>query len=94
MLSLQEVNSAIISGKFSNADLDSIYNALKFARSQLVHKNTGSLVIGTQVRFTSSRDNTTVMGTVKKVNRKFILVSENGRSHLTWRVPANMLEAV
>jgi len=93
MTTLQEVNSAIISGQFSNTDLDSIYNALKFARSQLVHKNTGSLVIGSQVRFTSTRDNKIVLGTVKKVNRKFILVSENGKSHLTWRVPANMLEA-
>jgi hypothetical protein len=95
-MTLQEINRTIISGQFSNEELNSIGDAIKFARSQLVSKNRGSLVKGTQVKFTNSRSGNVVIGTVTKVNRKFIIVQENRGGYLpmNWRVPANMLEAV
>ena len=33
-------------------------------------------------------------GTVEKINRKFIIVRENGKAFGNWRVPANMLTVV
>ena len=93
-MTLQEINRAIIAGTFSNADLNSIGDAIKFARAQLVQKNKFTLRTGSQVKFTQSRSGSIVLGTVEKVNRKFIIVRENGKAFSTWRVPANMLEAV
>jgi hypothetical protein len=94
-MTLQEINRAIIAGTFSNEDLNSIGDAIKFARSQLAAKAKFTLRTGSQVKFTSSKSGQTVLGTVEKVNRKYIIVRENGKAFGgSWRVPANMLEAV
>jgi len=92
MTTIQDINSTIIGGAFTNDQLDSIIMAVKFARNQLATKNKFSLVKGTQVKFTSSRSGQIVLGTVEKVNRKFVIVRENGKAFNNWRVPANMLE--
>jgi len=92
-MTLQEINRAIISGTFTNEDLNTIADALKFARTQLAQKNKFTLRAGSQVKFTSSKTGVTVLGTVEKINRKFIIVRENGKAFGNWRVPANMLEA-
>ena len=93
MSTIQEINSTIIGGSFTNEQLDSIAMAIKFARNQLAAKAKFTLVKGTGVKFTG-RQGQTILGTVEKVNRKFIIVRENGKAFSTWRVPANMLEAV
>jgi hypothetical protein len=93
-MTLQEINRAIISGTFSNEDLNSIGDAIKFSRTQLAQKAKFTLRAGSQVKFTSSKSGLTVLGTVEKINRKFIIVRENGKAFGNWRVPANMLEAV
>ena len=92
-MTLQEINRAIIAGTFSNENLNSISDAIKFARSQLASKAKFTLVAGSKVKFTSSRNGQIITGTVNKVNRKFVIVGENGRPTSTWRVPANMLTA-
>ena len=90
MSTIQEINSTIISGVFTNEQLDSIQMAIKFARGQLATKAKFTFRAGSQVKFTNSRTGQIVIGDVTKVNRKFIIV----RSGMTnWRVPANMLEA-
>jgi len=90
MSTIQEINSTIIGGAFTNEQLDSIQMAIKFARNQLAQKAKFTFRAGSKVKFTSSRDGQTIFGDVTKVNRKFILV----RSGMTnWRVPANMLSA-
>jgi hypothetical protein len=86
-----EVNQKIMFGDFTNTELDSIISAIKFARANIAKQNKREMTVGSVVKFVSSRDGRTVLGTVKKVNRKYILVNENGRPS-TWRVPANMLE--
>ena len=91
MLTISEINTAIITGSLSDADLLSIGDAIRFVRAQLVRKATGSLTIGRQVKFTNSRTGVEVTGKVKKVNRKFIIVDTGA---MTWRVPGNMLTAV
>jgi hypothetical protein len=93
MVTIQDINSTIINGNFTDDQLNSIAMAIKFARNQLVQKNKFTLVKGSKVKFTSSKTGQTVLGTVEKVNRKFIIVRENGKAFGNWRVPANMLEA-
>jgi exoribonuclease R len=92
MVSINDINHAIISGNFTNEQLNSISMAIKFARNQLVKENRGSLVIGTKVKFTSSRNGQTYVGDVTKIARKYVTVRSPGYG--LWRVPANMLEAV
>ena len=94
--SVAEVNSAIISGNFTNEQLNAIGDAIRFARAQIANQVKCTLVKGTKVKFTSSRNGQIILGTVDKVNRKYVLVRENKPNSLVgsiWRVPANMLEA-
>ena len=90
MVSIQDINSTIIQGSFTNEQLESIIMAVKFARGQLAQKNTGALVKGTQVKFTNNRNGQLMLGAVVEVKRKFIHVKVG---MTTYRVPANMLEA-
>ena len=90
-MSIQEINRAIISGVFTNDDLNSIVDAIKYARAQLTKQNKRTFRLGDQVKFTSNRNGMTYVGTVRKVKIKYILVDTNGG---LFNVPANMLEAV
>ena len=92
---IQQVNQAIMFGNFTNDELNSIGDAIKFARAQIAKQNKNAMGVGTVVKFTNSRTGMIVTGTVKKVNRKYILVTEQKSGSLfgsTWRVPASMLE--
>ncbi len=91
-----EVNAAIISGNFTNEQLNAIGDAIRFARAQIANQVKFTLVKGSKVKFTG-RQGVKILGTVEKVNRKFILVREDKPGVQiggVWRVPANMLEAV
>ena len=95
-MTLQEINRSIIAGTFTNEDLNSIGDAIKFARSQIASKNKCVLTKGSKVKFTNSRSGMVVIGQVEKVNRKFIIVRENKPGSFistNWRVPASMLSA-
>jgi ferredoxin-fold anticodon binding domain-containing protein len=81
-------------GNFTNDELNSIGDAIKFARASIAKQNKREMGVGTVVKFTNSRTGMIVTGTVKKVNRKYILVNEQKSGSLinsTWRVPASML---
>jgi len=88
---IQQVNKTIMFGNFTNDELNSIGDAIKFARAQIANQNKREMRVGTLVKFTSSRSGMVITGTVKKVNRKFIIVNETNKLS-NWRVPANMLE--
>ena len=92
-MNIKQINTAIMQGDFTNEELNSIGDAIRFARAQLVARNKMSLSIGSIVKFNSSTRGT-ISGTVKKINRKYVLVNEAGKAFSTWRVPANMLEIV
>jgi len=92
-MNIKEINSAIMHGDYTNEQLNSINDAIRFARAQLVARNKMALSIGSVVKFKSSTRGV-ISGTVKKINRKYILVNEAGTAFSTWRVPANMLEVV
>lgn len=91
MNTVQEINRAIIGGNFTNDELNSIVQAVQFVRAQITHRNVGSMVVGSQVKFTSSRTNNEVQGRVEKVGRKFVTINTGT---MRWRVPANMLSRV
>lgn len=93
-MTLQEINSAIISGGFSNDNLNSIAMAIKFARNQLTKVKASNFNVGQKVEFVNHKQNRTVVGEVTKINRKFIIVREDRGNYMpmSWRVPASMLE--
>jgi hypothetical protein len=91
MKSVQEINSAIIQGTFTNDELTSMIDAVKFARSRLTNQIKFQVRKGSSVKFTSNKNGVTYQGTVEKVAIKFATVNTNlGR----WKVPMNMLEVV
>jgi len=91
MTDISEINRAIISGNFTNDQLTSIIDAVKFARAQIAQQNKYTLTVGTKVKFTNSRSGMVIIGDVQKINRKFVIVKTGPLN--TWRVPANMLSA-
>jgi hypothetical protein len=91
MKSVQEINSAIIQGTFTNDELISMIDAVKFARSRLTNQIKFQVRKGSSVKFTSAKNGMTYQGTVEKVAIKYATVNTNlGR----WKVPMNMLEVV
>ena len=92
-MNIKQINTAIMHGDLTNEELNSIGDAIRFARAQLVARNKSVLTIGTKVKFTSSTRGT-LIGTVAKINRKFVIVQETGKTFGNWKVPANMLEVL
>ena len=93
MLTVQEINKAIMHGSFTNAELISIGDAIKFNRSQLVKQVKRSVTLGSTVKFTSNRNGMTYVGTVEKIAIKYVTVRDSSARGL-WKVPASMLEVV
>jgi hypothetical protein len=93
MLTVQEINRAIMHGSFTNAELISIGEAIKFNRSQLVKQVKRSVTLGSTVKFTSNRNGQTYVGTVEKIAIKYVTVRDSSARGL-WKVPASMLEVV
>ena len=88
-MSIQTVNAEILAGNFTNEQLSSIIDAVKFARARLTEQTKRSLKLGSSVQFTSNKTGLTLRGTVDKIAIKFVTVrTPQG----LWRVPANMLE--
>ena len=90
MTDISAINGAILAGNFTNEQLNSIGDAIRFARAQLGQQNKYTLRVGTKVKFTSSRSGMEVTGDVQKINRKFVIVKSGVTN---WRVPASMLSA-
>ena len=90
-MNIQQVNTAIIQGSFTNDELSSIIDAVKFARAQLTQKARFTLRNGAKVKFYSTKRMMHVEGTITKVAQKYATVSTTAG---LWKVPMNMLEAV
>jgi len=90
-MSVVAITREIVAGNLSNDELNKISEAIRFARSQITQQNRRSLVVGTKVKFTNTRTNQVMTGTIEKMALKFATVTTlAGR----WKVPASMLEAV
>ena len=89
-MNVSQINTAIIQGTFTNDELSSMIDAVKFARSKLTNRVKFTISNGSKVKFTSNKNGITYSGTVEKVAIKFATVNtQAGR----YRVPMNMLEA-
>lgn len=89
MISINDVNQAIMHGTFTNDQLESIGAAIRFRRSQLAREVKREMRPGIAVKFYHPKLGTDVHGTVNRIKQKYILVDTNrGR----YNVPANLLE--
>jgi len=91
MRTIQEVNQAIMFGDWTNTELSSIIDAVKWRRATLAKLTKASLSIGDNVNFTSSKTGMNVTGVVVKIAIKYVTVKT---AQGLWRVPANMLTLV
>lgn len=85
---IQQINSKIMFGSYTNEQLNSILMAVKFRRGQLTKETKRSLMLGDVVKFVHPKTGRTHQGNVVKINIKNVKVREN---NTTWNVPANLL---
>ena len=91
MRTVQEINQAIMFGDFTNTELSSMIDAVKWRRATLAKLTKASLAVGDTVNFTSSKTGMNVTGRVRKIAIKYVTVDAG---QMLWRVPANMLSKV
>lgn len=90
-MDIKQVNSAIMFNSWTDIELRSMIDAIKFARASLQKAVKRSLALGDTVKFTNSKTGRTMTGTVRKIAIKYITVDTGAG---LWRVPANMLTVV
>ena len=91
MRTIQEVNQAIMFGNWTNTELMSMIDAVKWRRATLAKLTKAALKLGDAVSFTSTKTGRTMQGTVTKIAIKYVTVNTSAGM---WRVPANMLQVV
>lgn len=91
MLTIQQVNQAIMMQEWSNTELSSMIDAVKWNRERLAKQIKRTIRQGDNVEFTSSKTGRRTRGFVTKVAIKYVTV-DTGMG--LWRVPANMLTVV
>ena len=91
MNTIQEVNRAIMFGQWTNTELSSMIDAVKWNRAQLGKQIKRSITLGANVNFTSTKTGQNLTGVVTKIAIKYITVKTTAG---LWRVPANMLTVV
>lgn len=90
-MDIKQVNSAIMFNSWTDTELTSMIDAIKFARASLAKSNKAQIRVGNTVEFTSTKNRMTYQGTVEKIAIKYVTVRT---AQGLWRVPANMLRVV
>jgi len=91
-MNVKDINTAIVTGSFTNTDLDTIQDAIKFAKSRIASQLSVTLGKGTKVTLSHARLGGRVQGTVLKVKiKKADVKLDSGQ---TYTVPLSMLTAV
>ncbi len=90
-MSIQTVSAEILAGNFTNDQLNSIIDAVRYARAQLGKRSIRALMLGDNVNFNSVKLGRNVTGVVTKIAIKYVTVRT---AQGLWRVPANMLTVV
>ena len=91
MLTIQQVNSAIMLQNWTNTELSSMIDAVKWNRESLSKQIKRSITLGANVEFTSSKSGRLMRGHVTKIAIKYVTVN-TGLG--LWKVPANMLTVI
>jgi hypothetical protein len=89
-MDIKAINTAIITGSFTAQELQSIQDAVKFARSRVASATIGLLRKGAQVRF-KGRGGVMLTGTVRSKGTKNVVVDTTQGA---WRVAATLLEVI
>ena len=87
-LTINDVNTAIMYGDWTNDQINSMVAAVKYARSRLGQQAKRELAVGDAVKCVS-RVGYAYSGMVTKIMKKNCLVRTQ---NTVYRVPANMLE--
>ena len=90
-MNITQINTAILQGGWTNDELTTVIEAVKYARSRLQKQVKNALMIGDNVNFTSSKTGQNVTGVVTKIAIKYVTVKTLQGA---WRVPANMLSKI
>ena len=91
MASTQEMRNSIY--KMGNDELNEIARAVKSRRQELAGRALDGLQVGDTVQFDAGRKGGIRTGTVQKVNRKNVKVSDND-AYMMWNVAGTLLERV
>jgi small-conductance mechanosensitive channel len=90
-MNISQVNQAIMHGNFTNDELSSIIDAVKYGRARLTRQIKRGLAVGDNVNFNSTKLGRNVTGVITKIAIKYVTVrTATG----LWRVPANMLTRI
>jgi hypothetical protein len=87
-MDIKQVNSAIMFGDWTDIELRSIIDAVKWNRTNLSKRVKAGLMLGDTVSFTSSKTGMKMVGTITKIAIKYVTVRVGST---LWRCPANML---
>lgn len=90
-MDINQVKSAIMLNGYSIEELNSLVEAIKYARNQLGRQVKRSISVGDKVEFTDTRVGYVHQGSVTKINVKYVIVNTNKGNY---RVPASMLKVV
>ena len=90
-MDIKQVNTAIMFGTWTDTELSSMIDAVRFAKASLQKQVKRTLSVGQAVKFHSTKRGQTMQGTVNKIAIKYVTVATQQGM---WKVPANMLEAV
>ena len=90
-MDIKAINTAIVTGSFTGRDLDSIADAVKFARARIANTLSCTLTKGAKVQVTHAKLGGTVTGTVIKVKIKKADVDLGGK---LYSIPLSMLTVV
>ena len=93
LTSIQQLNRSIMFGKWTDVELRSMAESIRFAQTSLRKQVKRNLDVGVRVRWVSSKNPAGATGTVKKIAIKYVTV-RNDRDGGLWKIPANMLEIV
>ena len=93
LTSIQQINSAIMFGTWTDVELRSMADAIRFNQISLRKQVKRNLDVGVRVRWVSSKNPAGATGKVTKIAIKYVTV-RNDRDGVLWKIPANMLEVV
>lgn len=91
-MNIKELNSSIMFGTWTDTELASMIDAIKFAQANLRKQVKNQLRVGSTVKWTSSKNPYGAQGIVEKIATKFVTIKTPAGDR--WKVPANMLEVV
>jgi len=90
-MNITTLKSAIMMNGYSNAELNELAEAIRYARNQLGREVKRSIRVGDNVNFVDNRSGTNHTGAVTKIAIKYVTVSTVKG---LYRVPAGMLTVV